>query len=117
MKQISRLGKGFDLAIRVSSREVASYDTNVRTFVFAFAPALCVFILGCGREAQQFGPMTLREMPSKYLYRCRRPWFTLPHDTRIPPNADGKHVLVVSDPSASLLAESTDLVRNGEHDD
>jgi hypothetical protein len=46
--------------------------------------------------------------PDENRYQCRRPWFTLSPDTRIPPNADGKHVLVLSDRSASLVIESTD---------
>ena len=153
MKQTSASG--------VSCGEVATRDTNVRTCVLLFASMLCLFIVGCGE--QRFGPMTLREVPTKYLftdasypaggggvslgysggskcgtfselqasvngvalhleesggkgnydhdrneYQCKFPGFSLPRDTRIPPNVDGKHVLVVSDPSASLLLESTD---------
>src|SRR6266849_4656097 len=137
------------LAIRVSCGEVANRDTNVRTFVLVFASMLCLFIVGCGE--QRFGPMTLREVPTKYLSafasyaagggvvldysggsKCgtisqlqatvngearhmeesggkgNYSRLSLPCDTRIPPNVDGKHVLVVSDPSASLLLESTD---------
>ncbi len=66
MKQTSRLGESSELAIRVSCREAANRDTNVRTFVLVFASMLCLFIMGCGE--QQFGPMRLREVPTKYLF-------------------------------------------------
>lgn len=157
MKRTSHLGESSEITIRVSWPGTAGRDTNVRALVFAFM--LCVFGISCGHsgyKGREFGPMTIREMPNRYLlvdahypggggtvdlaytggskcgtfselqasvngvalhleesggkgvfdpdqneYRCKLPWFSLPHDTRIPQDAAGKHVLVLSDPSAS----------------
>src|SRR5260370_13728398 len=42
-------------------------------------------------------------------YQCLAPTLALPRYTRVPPNADGKHVLVVGDSSGSAALESTDM--------